>query len=197
MTPRSFSANPPTRLKAFAMYRPVQRPGAAVLAAIVSCALGGEAAAATLSLSLLDMADGPVIDIAASGGAEGAGYALSLATGQIRRFDASGPTVTYDDFLSAVADPDFGQAFSLAFSPNYETDGHVYVSYVTRRVFREDGSGISDNAHKVVRYTRQADGTLNGAPAELILSVPHTTDSPPNFAPHYGADIDFGPDGRL
>jgi hypothetical protein len=169
---------------------------------IASAGIASPLAAGTLTLELLDAPSwGPIIDIKASGGAENTGYVLSLGDGRIRRFNRTGPvgsqTVSYDDFLGGVADPEFGQAFSIAFSPDYATDGHVYVSYVTQRVFRSDGTGFSDNTHKVVRYTRQADGTLNGSPVEDILSVAHATDSPANFAPHYGADIDFGPDGKL
>jgi hypothetical protein len=69
---------------------------------------------------------------------------------------------------------------SMAFHPEYATNGYVYVSYT-------DPTGTS----KVVRYQASDPETANPATALEVLSV-----SQP-FANHNGGLVTFGPDGML
>lgn len=70
---------------------------------------------------------------------------------------------------------------SMAFHPQYATNGYFYVDYT-------DGSGDT----QVERYTVSANPNLaDGASAVLILSVQQP------YANHNGGMVQFGPDGML
>lgn len=76
-----------------------------------------------------------------------------------------------------------GGLLSMALSPNYATDGYVYLSY----------SRASDRANVIERYQRSASD-----PRKLDQTTGFTIAVIPNFGIfHYGGNIDFGPDGYL
>jgi glucose/arabinose dehydrogenase len=73
--------------------------------------------------------------------------------------------------------------FSLAFHPNYSSNGYFYVYYIDR-----------DNNIRFERYRASADpNRADPASAKLILTItPGGTASD-----HYGGHLSFGPDGKL
>lgn len=104
--------------------------------------------------------------------------------GTIRVYD---PNLSYiQDFLtvSDVGTAGEGGLLSLAFHPDYETNGFLFV-YYTR----------PDFSLEVARYTVSS-GNINSAdPAskQIVINIPH-----PNFSNHNGGKILFGPnDGFL
>lgn len=103
--------------------------------------------------------------------------------GTIRVYDQN---LTYiQDFLSVtdVGSAGEGGLLSLAFHPNYETNGFLFV-YYTR----------TDLSLEVARYTVST-GNINSAdPAskQVVINIPH-----PGQSNHNGGKILFGPDGYL
>lgn len=79
---------------------------------------------------------------------------------------------------------------SLAFHPNYNVNGYLYVYYTSAPA----------GAVTVARYTRSA-GNINQAdPASrvVLLSIPKPTDGGGNpFTNHNGGKLNFGPEGFL
>ncbi|MFO1305817.1 MAG: PQQ-dependent sugar dehydrogenase [Burkholderiales bacterium] len=73
---------------------------------------------------------------------------------------------------------------SLAFHPNYASNGYFYV-YYTR---------ASDAALTIARYSRSAGDPRVADPAsgQVLLNIPHST-----YANHNGGKLAFGPDGYL
>ena len=108
-------------------------------------------------------------------------------------------TVTVRDRITGVAAPtpfltlpsssfaaDFvNSAFSIAFSPDYAQSGKVYVSYVDKL----------DNL-QVVEATADANDKTR-VDATTFRSVLNVKYDPVGPGTHYGADLDFGPDGFL
>ena len=77
---------------------------------------------------------------------------------------------------------------SLAFDPNYATNGRFFVAYS-----EETADTLLDGDLKVVRFNVSADPNVaDPASAQVILSVPHAT-----YARHNGGLVRFGPDGYL
>jgi glucose/arabinose dehydrogenase len=74
---------------------------------------------------------------------------------------------------------------SLAFHPNYPTNGYFYVLYT---------ASSPVGAVTVARYTRSASNprVANPASALVLLSIPHDT-----YSNHNGGKLLFGPDGYL
>lgn len=72
---------------------------------------------------------------------------------------------------------------SLTFSPNYENDGLVYISYCR----------AGDGANVIAEYQRSASN-----PYQIDLNTARTIIIIPNFLTfHYGGGAKFGPDGYL
>lgn len=84
--------------------------------------------------------------------------------------------------LTALTDADGERGLlSMAFHPDYATNGYVYVNYT-------DNVGTT----VVERYTRGAGpGTADPASAVTLLEVPQP------YANHNGGQLQFGPDGML
>ena len=75
-------------------------------------------------------------------------------------------------------------AFSFAFAPNFATSGKLYVSFINK---------LDDL--QVVEIKVGADPNLvDPGSLRQILTVPY---SPVGTGTHFGADLDFGPDGYL
>jgi glucose/arabinose dehydrogenase len=70
---------------------------------------------------------------------------------------------------------------SVAFHPNYATNGRLYV-YLTNRA----------GDIRIVRYNAATAESANEASADTVLKVAH-----PNFPNHNGGQLQFGPDGKL
>ena len=86
--------------------------------------------------------------------------------------------------LSAVTDGSYEERglLSMAFSPNYASNGLFYVFYTDR----------DTGALKVVEYQRSADpARANPTPRREFLEIPHG----PEY--HNGGQLQFGPDGML
>jgi Glucose / Sorbosone dehydrogenase len=88
-------------------------------------------------------------------------------------------------FLAGTTDDEVNNAFSIVFDPDYQNNGHVYVSYVD-----SVGNMRVDQATRTDPASNQVDPTK----FQTILTVEH---SGGQFFPHYGGDLDFGPDGYL
>ena len=71
-------------------------------------------------------------------------------------------------------------AFSFAFSPDFDTSGKLYVSFVN-----------TDDDLQVIEATVSEDDPVV---LKTILTVEYTPVGP---GTHFGADLDFGPDGYL
>ena len=109
---------------------------------------------------------------------------VTTSRGRIHRF-ANDPNVTQDELvvdLSGDIDSNAAEAglLGLAFHPNFETNGYVYVNYTV--------PGLTT---QIVRYTSSDGATINQASRRLILEV----DQPYNN--HNGGHLAFGPDGYL
>ncbi|MCG6858241.1 MAG: PQQ-dependent sugar dehydrogenase [Salaquimonas sp.] len=149
------------------------------------------AEAAIMSLSTLTNRSGvtTVVDIKPSG-ADGDAYMLSLDTGSISRYNAGAATGAVNSGLSStpllagIPDPDFYQAYSIAFAPDYATSGKVYMSYST-----------TGRIEKVVEFTRGTDGNLDPSTLRTIITIDQSTGA--QVGTHYGGDLSFGPDGMF
>lgn len=144
--------------------------------------LAGEAAASTLDLTAVPDSPNQVLSIERASGVAGT-YLLSR-NGTLEHYN---PTTGQRTVVLAGVTPAGGtnSAYDVAFAPDFETSGKVYVSLRT-----------TDNVHEVVEYTLSSDGSLVFAPESrrVVLSIDHG-DAPAGA--HFGGAIDFGPDGAL
>src|SRR6185503_3904049 len=86
------------------------------------------------------------------------------------------------DIRGPVLDGGERGLLSMAFHPNYATNGQVFVYYTN-----------ADGDIRVVRYDVSADpDSLDPLSADTILAVAH-----PGHANHNGGQLAFGPDGYL
>jgi glucose/arabinose dehydrogenase len=104
-------------------------------------------------------------------------------SGKIRIVNSSGTVVT-ESFLDISSNVTFGGEAGLlgmAFSPNYATDGYLYVNYTDK-----------DMNTVVVRYHVSKDAnTADASTAQVILKQKQP------YANHNGGALVFGPDGYL
>ncbi len=109
---------------------------------------------------------------------------ITLLDGQIMIYDGSqiAPAPFLDISPLIVGGGEQG-LLSVAFHPNYESNGFFYV-YYTR---------MADGALVVARYHVSADPNIADAgSASILLIVPHA-----EAANHNGGQLQFGPDGYL
>ena len=89
---------------------------------------------------------------------------------------------TFLDLTGQVSPSGLGGLLSLAFHPNYEVNGWIYVMYQS-----------SDQSSRLARYTVPVPGSLQPDPStELVL---REFTGPIAF--HWGGGLEFGPDGKL
>lgn len=119
-------------------------------------------------------------------------YVLDRKAGTVSIYNKDTNTVSSTPFLTlpnsfpANTDPNsIYNAYSVAFDPGYASNGKVYVSFVD-----------SNDDLQVVQASVSAGNPQQVDPASFktIVTVQH--DRGP-VGPHYGADLDFGPDGFL
>ncbi|MEM6457724.1 MAG: PQQ-dependent sugar dehydrogenase, partial [Acidobacteriota bacterium] len=104
-----------------------------------------------------------------------------------RRTGAIQPTPFLDlsSFVSAAGELGL---LSLAFHPNYDTNGYVYVNYAI-----SNSGGPTSFISRIVRYTRSAGDPDQADPASAFVILEVDQD----FSNHNGGDLHFGPDGYL
>ncbi len=156
------------------------------LAALLLTTLPAAASAATLGL--VEVADtGAVpapIHLAAPPGDDRL-FVLSR-NGQIRTI---GPTGSVAQVFAGpgggVAQSGERGAYAIAFAPDFDTSGHLYMSYVA-----------PGDVHRVSRFTvpDRATGAVDPASERVIAAIPHPMDGTGN---HYGGWIGFDTAGRL
>jgi glucose/arabinose dehydrogenase len=89
------------------------------------------------------------------------------------------------DIGSKVNDPEWAGIFSIAFHPQYQSNGFFYVMYVVKNKFEV----------QISRFQRQgnADSDIANAAETLILTIPYTD----VLGGHRGGDLAFGKDNQL
>lgn len=91
-------------------------------------------------------------------------------------------TEPFVDISARTSTAGEGGMLSMAFDPQYASNGHVFIVYVSL-----------DNVITVERLTVGANPNLLDPTSSLvILRIPH-----PDFTNHYGGQLAFGPDGYL
>ncbi|MBC7644738.1 MAG: PQQ-dependent sugar dehydrogenase [Thermoleophilia bacterium] len=101
--------------------------------------------------------------------------------GKIVKVDAAGKQSTFLDIKDIVSSGGEQGLLSVAFSPNYATNGKLYVNYT-------DKNGIGNT--QVVEYTAK-DGKVDESTAKHIIEVVQPA------ANHNGGQLQFGPDSML
>ena len=107
-------------------------------------------------------------------------------TGRIRIYDLNQGRLLPTPFLdlsALITSADFEGVLGLAFHPQYEVNGRFFVMY------------IDTSYHQIVaRFSVSGDpNRANPAPDAILLDIPHTRVP----FPHYGGELQFGPDGFL
>lgn len=103
------------------------------------------------------------------------GRVLVLENGAVR-------TTPFLDISARTGAVGEGGLLSIAFDPQYATNGHVYAVYVA-----------PDNVITLERFTLGSNpNALDPASGVPILRIPH-----PDYTNHYGGQLAFGPDGFL
>ena len=103
-------------------------------------------------------------------------------SGQVRIINANG-TVGATPFLDISALISNGSEqglLGLAFHPNYQTNGFLYVSYTNL-----DGDSV------IARYSRNTQNTANPSSATILITIDQFASN------HNGGTILFGPDNKL
>ena len=85
------------------------------------------------------------------------------------------------DISTRVSATGEGGLLSMAFDPNYATNGLFYVYYTT-----------IERDIVVERHAVSSDPNVSQAGGTEVIRIPH-----PNFTNHYGGLVAFGPDGYL
>jgi len=98
-----------------------------------------------------------------------------------------GVTTTFLDITARVACCGERGLLSVAFHPDYETNGNFYVYYTQNAPDPQpDGNLI------IARYHATSPDLGDPASETILVNIPHTT-----FSNHNGGDLNFGPDGFL
>jgi glucose/arabinose dehydrogenase len=115
-------------------------------------------------------------------------YILDRTTGRVTVHDTQTGTSRAEPFMElppSFQPNSYYNAFSIEFAPDYETSGEVYVSYVDTL----DNLQVS-----VVRRLANDPNKVDPTTFRSIINVKYDPVGP---GTHYGADLDFGPDGNL
>jgi len=109
---------------------------------------------------------------------------ITLQGGKIVIYDGIQVLATpFLDISSLVISGGEQGLLSVAFHPNYESNGYFYVFY-TR---------LSDGALVIARYHVSAEPNVaDASSASILLTIPH-----PGATNHNGGQLQFGPDGYL
>lgn len=112
--------------------------------------------------------------------------------GSIKAFSAN--FMSLSTFFTVPGVSTIGQEeglLSLAFDPDYATNGHFYVFFVSQA---DQDDNVEAGDLRVVRYTNSspASNTTSGGEALSILVIPH-----PDNSNHNGGEMHFGSDGNL
>jgi Ca2+-binding RTX toxin-like protein len=115
-------------------------------------------------------------------------FVAELHTGDIRVLNLATRQISATPFLDLDASR-LGQSgeqglMGFAFDPDYETNGHVYVSIID-----------VDGNTNILRFTRSEDDPLQVDPASELLIWEYPRAQPATN--HTGGWIEFGPDGYL
>jgi glucose/arabinose dehydrogenase len=104
-------------------------------------------------------------------------------TGDIEVFSAAGTHLgKFIDLTSLISTGFERGLLGLAFHPDYETNGYLFVFYTN-----------AAGDLRIARYTVSADPNVaDETTAQTILTIPH-----PGYANHNGGQLNFGPDGYL
>ena len=126
--------------------------------------------------------DSPV-SITHAGDASGRVF-ITLQGGQIMIYDGTQMVAApFLDISSLISGGGERGLLSVAFHPDYENNGFLYVFY----------TGLSNGALVVARYHISPDPNIvDISSASILLTIPH-----PNAANHNGGQLQFGPDGYL
>jgi len=121
-----------------------------------------------------------------------ASWYITESEGQVLRFDAT-PDVTETTVFLDLTDRVHGQldgsgemgVLGLAFHPDFDRNGYVYLSYTTRNA--------DDSLQSNVTRFESRDGGLTADPSTevVVMTVPQVRHN------HNGGRIVFGPDGML
>lgn len=103
--------------------------------------------------------------------------------GTIRVYDSTFNFLSVFGTVSNVSTNGERGLLSMAFHPNYSTNGFVYVYYTN-----------TAGSLELARYRVNSGNpnTLNAASKVIVLTIPH-----PNFSNHNGGELHFGRDGYL
>ncbi len=115
-------------------------------------------------------------------------YVLDRTSGAVTAYNTATGVAAPAPFLTLPVDfqpGGFYNAFSIAFAPDYAQSGKVYVSYVD----------IRDNLQ--VSVATRSTSNPNQVDQSTFHSVLNVKHEPVGPGTHYGADLDFGPDGYL
>ena len=107
--------------------------------------------------------------------------------GRVRVFEndpAVDTAYVFLDLSEEVSGDGGGEFYDVAFHPEYEENGHVYVYYFT----------TSPRRLLLVRYTRDPADSMRADPASRSVLLDLNSPGPQN---HHGGKMAFGPDGYL
>lgn len=126
-------------------------------------------------------------------------FLLSLGSRQIRIYDRSTGTINATPYLPGIsfdavsAQPQIGSAFSMAFHPDFASNGKFYVSVGGNR------TGADPKRLVVFEYTAASANaaTVDPATQRTILTLDYPPGGGGSAGGHVGGAIAFGPDGYL
>lgn len=131
------------------------------------------------------------VDVSSVPGAPNKVALLNVRSGQIRLYDRVTRSLDPTPLLSGVTIPggDLLNALSLAFAPDFQTSGKVYVSAV----------GVANGAdwNQVLEYTVDVGSMVaDVGSARSVMRIEHPVTA--TSLSHHGSDLNFGPtDGML
>ena len=152
---------------------------------IASCASSAQTPTRAVEPAFPGLSFASPIELTDAGDGSGAVYVAEKA-GRISAIAGDRATATKTtvlDITALVQNSGEQGLLGMAFHPNFETNGYVYVHY----------SGRPDGRTVLARYTRSATdpAVFDPASAQIVLEVPQPYNN------HNGGKLAFGPDGFL